>query len=84
MKSVYLSKGGVCLKRLGNTVFQQETVVSCFSVSYGPIGTYWRALRMVRTIWGDPACLVLVESNPLRALGGLPNGLATHLRQYAR
>ena len=39
---------------------------------------------MVHTIWGHPACLVSVGPNSLRALNGLPNGLAIHFLQYAR
>lgn len=39
---------------------------------------------MVHIKWGRPPCCVLVEPNPLRALGGLPNGLATHFLPYAR
>lgn len=39
---------------------------------------------MVCTVWGHPAHLVSVGPKPLGALGGLPNGFATHFLQYAR
>ena len=74
MCEVCIYQKGVCLKRLGNAVFQQETVLSCRSVSCGPTSIYWGCLRMAHTIWGHPACLVSVGPNPLGALGGLPDG----------